>query len=305
MAHEVGGKNRSSGAPAAEATLAILQALGRRGAPTSAAAIARELDLPRSTTYRLLGILRDAGFVMHDDATRRWGLGVAAYELGSAYQRQQPLQRVARAAVAGLADEVGAVAHLAVLHGTDVLYVLEERPLGLPPLVTDVGVRLPAPVTASGLAILAALPRSQVRALFPDAASFVERRPGAGAPTTPGALRSELTRVHQRGHSYENGCVTAGFASIGSVVLDHTGHPAASITVTWRTSERVDAPGTRGADAGIRGDAVSGAVLPDAGVSNAPAPTADDRQPDDEHRRRIAAAVMATAAHVTARLGGP
>ena len=48
------------------------------------------------------------------------------------------------------------------------LYVIEERAPGRPPLVTEVGVRLPAHLTASGRAILAALPTAQVRALYPD-----------------------------------------------------------------------------------------------------------------------------------------
>ena len=61
----------------------------------------------------------------------------------------------------------GHSAHLAVLHGHDLLYVVEERAPGRPSLVTDVGVRLPAHLTASGRAILAALPAAQVRALFP------------------------------------------------------------------------------------------------------------------------------------------
>ena len=65
------------------------------------------------------------------------------------------------------------------MHGQDVLYVIEQRYPGRPMLVTDVGVRLPAHLTASGRAILAGLSRSQLRALFPDAASFVNRT-GAG-----------------------------------------------------------------------------------------------------------------------------
>jgi hypothetical protein len=55
-------------------------------------------------------------------------------------------------------DRTNESAHLAVLNGRDVLYVLEERAPGKPPLVTDVGVRLPAQLTASGRAILAAVP---------------------------------------------------------------------------------------------------------------------------------------------------
>ena len=61
-----------------------------------ASAIARDLGLPRSTTYHLLNVLRDEGFVVHLPEERRYGLGVAAYELGSAYLRQDPLRWIAQ-----------------------------------------------------------------------------------------------------------------------------------------------------------------------------------------------------------------
>ena len=52
-----------------------------------------------------------------------------------------------------------------MLHGDEVVYVIEERAAGRNRLVTDVGVRLPAPLTASGRAMLAALTARQVAAL--------------------------------------------------------------------------------------------------------------------------------------------
>ncbi len=59
-----------------------------------AVAIARELALPRSTVYHLLTVLRDEGFVVHLREDRRYGLGVAALELGTAYSRQEALRRL-------------------------------------------------------------------------------------------------------------------------------------------------------------------------------------------------------------------
>lgn len=190
--------------------------------------------MPRSTTYRLLGVLKDAGFVSHSEETRRWGLGIAAYELGSAYTRQQPLQRMARSIMARLVERTGQAAHLGLLHRSDVLYVIEERPTGVPPLVTDVGVRLPANVTASGMAMLARLPAAQVRALFPSGADLVQRQPGVEQPGTVAGLRSELAQVRQRGYAREVGRVTPGFSSVACAALDHNGLPAAALTVTWR-----------------------------------------------------------------------
>lgn len=217
--------------PAAQQTLALLQALARRAEPVPAMTLARELGLPRSTTYHLLGELERSGFVVHLPAERRWCLGVSAFDLGAAYVRQAPLARVAAPVLARLVDEVAHNAHLAVLHGREVLYVLEERSPGRPPLVSDVGVRLPAHLTASGRALLADLPPAQVRALFPDASAFVDRH-GVG-PTSLTALRRLLSDVRRRGHAREDGEVTPGFASVACAVPDHTGHPVAAVAVTY------------------------------------------------------------------------
>ncbi|MDQ2850713.1 MAG: IclR family transcriptional regulator [Actinomycetota bacterium] len=218
-------------APAAGHVLAILQAMARHAEPVSAATIGREVGIPRSSTYHLLATLRDRGFVTHLSEQKRWGLGVSAFELGSAYNRQAPLQRIARTALIRLVDATTHNAHLVVLHGRDVLYVIEERAPRRPSLVTDVGVRLPAGLTASGLAMLAALPASQLRALYPDRAAFVQRD-GRG-PASLTALRSELAQVRQRGYAREKDSVTAGFASVAAAVLDHNGHPEAGIAVTY------------------------------------------------------------------------
>jgi DNA-binding IclR family transcriptional regulator len=196
-----------------------------------AAAISRDLRLPRSTTYHLLDTLERDGFVVHLPDDRRYGLGLSAYELGSGYSRQAPLQRLARVPLADLVDRVGHNAHLAVLHGREVIYLVEERAPGRPPLVTDVGVRLPAHLTASGRAMLAALPAAQVRALFPQASAFVLRN--ERGPTSPASLRRLLGETRRRGWAEEDGEVSEGFASVGVAVVDHTGHPVAAVAVTF------------------------------------------------------------------------
>ena len=217
--------------PAAAQVLSILRYLARQAGPVGAAAIGRDLHLPRSTTYHLLATLTAEGFVVHLTDERRYGLGVSAYELGTGYTRQAPLQRLARVPLARLADRTGHNAHLAVLHGREVIYVIEERAPGRPPLVTEVGVRLPAQLTATGRSMLAALPVAQVRALFPDAGTLVVR--DESGPRSLSALRHLLVDVRRRGYAIEQGEVTAGFASVAAAVLDHGGHPVAGVAVTY------------------------------------------------------------------------
>ena len=75
----------------------------------------------------------------------------------------------------------------------------------------------------------------QLRALFPSRSAFVQRN-GVG-PVSLTALRRELAAVRAAGHAQEDGSVTPGFASVAVAVLDHAGHPAASVALTFPAAE--------------------------------------------------------------------
>jgi IclR family transcriptional regulator, acetate operon repressor len=225
----------SSTSPAVGRALDVLLYLAGKPGPVSGAAIARDLKIPRSSTYHLLDVLVARGFIVHIPDRRTYGLGMAAFEIGSAYLRHEPLEMLARPVLRRLVAHVGETAHLGVLHGAETLYLLKEQPAvpRMPvTLVTDVGVRLPAHLTANGRSILAHLPAAQVRALFPSTRGFVNRT-GAGATTLP-QLRNVLTDERRRRYAEEVGLVTPGLQSVAACVFDHSGWPCAAISVTWR-----------------------------------------------------------------------
>lgn len=238
--------------PAADQTLRILRHLATRPAPVAASAIARDLELPRSSVHHLLNTLADHGFVLHLREEQRWGLGASSFELASGYTRQQPLTRLGRPLISALADRLGESAHLAVMSGADVVYIVEERAPRRPALVSDVGVRLPAHLTATGRAMLANLPREQVRALYPDASTF-STRSGTG-PRRPGELRELLRAVRAAGYASEDGEVTAGLRSIGAAVNDPSGWPVAAVAVTWSDAHERDEADTARAVVEISGE---------------------------------------------------
>lgn len=217
--------------PGAERALAVLRHLGRQARPVSAGAIARDLDLPRSSTYRVLATLEAARFVTHYPDEQRWGLGVGAFELGSAYLRQEPLERLARPLIHRLAHDVGVATHLGVLDGREVLYLVKDQPDWTRPLLTAVGVRLPAHLTASGRCLLATMDAAQVHALFPPGRSLPTRT-GRG-PGSPAELRRLLTTTRRRGHGAEDGEVADGVSSVAVAAHDHDGRGIAAVTLVF------------------------------------------------------------------------
>lgn len=210
-------------APTATRTLQVLRLLAAAPAPLPASQVAERLGVPRASTYRLLEAMESEGFVVRFPDEGRWGLGVATFEVGSAYLRRQPLERLARPLLQRLVARVRRTAHLGVLDGAETLYLVVERPPRADPLVTAVGVRLPAHHTASGRAILAHLPAAQVRAAYSR----------SGVPPELG----DLALDRERGWSQEEGLVTPGYRSVAAAVLDSAGRPVAAVSVTAAGTE--------------------------------------------------------------------
>lgn len=220
--------------PAARAALRIVTHLAHRNDPVPASTLARELDLPRSTVYQLLRVLQEEGFVVHYPEARAYGLGALVAEIGGSVLSASRLARLGGPLLDRLvrASPVPVVAQLAVLVGSDVSYVGQVSAPRAPTTVVRVGVRLPAHLTATGRAMLAALPAAQVRALFPHREALITRH-GVG-PRSLAALDRILTRARDRGLATEDGEITAGYASVAVTGIDRTGYPAAALGLTYR-----------------------------------------------------------------------
>ena len=180
--------------------------------PLTATTLAARLDLPRSSTYHLLTELEAAGVVAHLPDRGRWAVGIGAFEIGTGYLRHHPVDEVAGPSLRRLARRVGHDVHLGVLDGRELLYLLRERPPRPQTLVTAVGVRLPAHLTASGRAVLAGLDPAQRRAVLAGGGPLT-RRTDRG-PTSQRTLTAVLAADARRGWSVEDGEVSRGYASV-------------------------------------------------------------------------------------------
>jgi DNA-binding IclR family transcriptional regulator len=218
----------------AERTMDVLRLLSGWVRPVPTMRIAQMCGIPKSSTHHLLNVMLERGWVTYYEAERAWGLGPVAFETGAAYLRSEPLQRLGRPILTRLAAATARTSHLAVLHGSDVLYLDKELHCDLGKrFITEVGIRLPAHLTSVGRAMLAALPPDQVRAMYVH--PVLVRRTDKG-PVTVGGLLEELREVRERGYAIEVGLTTPDVGCIGAVALSHEGYPAAGVGVTFLKS---------------------------------------------------------------------
>lgn len=227
----------SSTSPAVGRALDMLTYLAERTGTVPASTMARDLGLPRSSIYHILTVLTDRGFTVYVPEARGYALGPAAFGLSSSFTMHDHLERLARPVLRGLATAAGITMHLGLLRGANTMYLLKEYPPRQselePPLVTAIGVLLPAHLTANGRAILAQLPPLQLQALYRRPGDFVSRT-GRGPRSLP-ELQTALALERAQGWSEEIELIAAGLRSAGAPIFDLHGQPVAAISCTWRS----------------------------------------------------------------------
>lgn len=165
---------------------------------------ARALSIPRSTAYRTVETLVSNGIL----APIGGGRFVAAFGLIKSTGKMSPnevLSAVCRPIVRRLSRESGATAHLGVLDGDMVTYILkEERRLKL---FTREGRQLEAYCSAIGKVLLAHMPEPK-REAYLEADCFVALTPHT--IVSPQALRAELAEVARLGYALDREEVAEG-----------------------------------------------------------------------------------------------
>jgi DNA-binding IclR family transcriptional regulator len=201
----------------------LLDAVASASEPLSLTALRRQLALPKSSTLSLCTSLATTGLLRRSEEGT-YHLGPRLVDLAHAYLRRTDLpsefaQLWSRSEP--LSDESGV---LAVLEGTDVIYIAcrnGSRPHGLS---FRVGMRLPASCTATGKTMLAALPDSHIRSL---AAAVPLRQLTERSHRTIDALLADLVRVRQRGYGIDDEETLEGTYCVGVPIVDAGRAPAA------------------------------------------------------------------------------
>lgn len=193
-----------SAVPALDRADMILRLLASSNKPLHPSDLAQRTGLAKSTLYLLLASLEQRRWI--EKKAGGYVIGIGLYVLGCAYVHFDNLQSAFRSTATEFVIEHNEVVQLAVLQGSDVVYLAREdahRPVRL---VSDIGTRLPAHACALGKALLAQLPDEEVLRLLPDKLSAITDR----TITSHEALCDELAEVRRTGLARDLEEVAAG-----------------------------------------------------------------------------------------------
>jgi IclR family pca regulon transcriptional regulator len=215
-----------------ERGLAILSAF-KSGRPLlGVSELAREVGLSRSTAHRYIATLAGLGYLDQDPQSRKYRLGPRVLDLGFSAINSMDLREVAAPHLQALSDETGHTVNMAVLDGTDIVYIdrcrTSQRGQREIDLNLHIGSRLPAYCTSMGKVLLAALAPEQQRAALNNV-DFAQH--GPNTLTACEDLLDELERVERAGLAVNNEELAYGLRSIAAPVRTQSGDIVAAINL--------------------------------------------------------------------------
>ncbi len=182
-------------APAVTRSIRLLGLLAEAAGPRTLTELASGLGLAKSSTANLCLALEAGGMV--ERGAQGYRLGVRTAELGGAFAAQFNQVREFYAVCEASAVLSSELVQVAILDGTDALYLARYEGSRTMRLGTPLGSRLPAALSAAGRALLMAMTDAEVEALLGTDASF----PSLTERSAPGlaALQDALRAGRERG----------------------------------------------------------------------------------------------------------
>jgi DNA-binding IclR family transcriptional regulator len=216
--------------PALQRGLEVLGQFNRDARELSGADLARQLDLPRASVFRILQTLERAGFVEKVGDSTNYKLSIGVLRLGFEYLASMELTEHGRPVIEALRDQCGYSAHLVVRDRRDVVFVAKAAGRSALFHSIQVGARLPAHATVLGRALLSELDLPALLELYPEA-TLPSHTPKT--PTTVALLKTLIDVDRANGYGISQGGFETGISTIAAPVFndDHEVVAAVSITV--------------------------------------------------------------------------
>jgi IclR family transcriptional regulator, KDG regulon repressor len=203
----------------------LLKAFSEERVDLGISELSRRLGVAKSTVHRLAATLAAEGLLEQDRETEKYRLGIALFRLGALVRRRMDISSQGRPYLYELREKTNETVHLAILDGTEIMYVYNLESTQAIRMRSDLGVRKPAYCTAEGQAILAFQPQAVLDAVIVQGLS--PRTPQT--ITDPAKLIKALAVVRQRGCAIEDEESEIGMRGISAPIRNDAGEVVAAV----------------------------------------------------------------------------
>lgn len=191
----------------------------------SAADLATELGVDRSTGWRLARSLEKVGWLHHDPLTRRYRLGLPLFELGTRVLDTVDIRDEARRVMTELVASTGESVDFGVRDGDSVVFIDKIDGTNEVRAFTRAGQRARLHATAAGKVFLAAMSERELVTYL--AGPLIAYTPAT--VTEPAALREIVEETRRQGWAVNRGELFPEAGALAVSVRDASGATVAAL----------------------------------------------------------------------------
>ena len=217
--------------------LSILEALADAEGGLTLTDLAHRVELPASTAHRLLATLEKMGYVYQAGDLGLWYVGLQAFTVGSTFLANRDFVAQSHSYMRRLMEQSGETANLAILDGTEAVFIAQVQCHEMMRTLVKLGSRVPLHASGVGKAIFAALPDEQI-----DAILKVIGLPRITENTivVPETMWAALRVIRQRGYSFDDEEHARATRCVAATIFDEHAEPLGAISLAGPSSRLSD-----------------------------------------------------------------
>jgi DNA-binding IclR family transcriptional regulator len=218
----------SGGVQSVDRAITVLEILARRG-EAGVSEVAAELQVHKSTAFRLLETLEDRGMVEQASDRGKYRLGFGVVRLAGAVSARLDVVSQGRQACERLAAEVGETVNIAVLREHYAVNVDQVRGQATVTTHNWVGQLTPLHATSSGKVLIAYLTSAE-RAAVLEAGGLPTFTPAT--ITSPEKLETHLALAREQGYAVAVEEYEVGLNALAAPLRDAEGSVVAAVSAS-------------------------------------------------------------------------
>lgn len=208
---------------------AVLKAFSREKPRLTLAQITKLTGLDKSAAQRFIFTLHGLGFLNRDDDTKQYSLAPKVLDFAYTYLYSDPIIERCQPFLVEAHEKTGETVNLAVLEGTDIILVSRIPSRHVLSANIQIGYRLPAVYSASGLAIAAFLAMDE-REVLVDETTYTAYTPDT--VLDPNQIRQLIDEARSKGYATVRSQVLPTDISIAAAIVDASSRPVGAISIS-------------------------------------------------------------------------
>lgn len=191
--------------------------------------ISQIMKLDKATSHRLIGTLKNAGYIDQNPLNKKYSLSYKLFEIGNKIIDKKGLRKIAEPFIEDCSRQVGETVNLGIRNKGNIIYIDKIESHETIKVGLHIGKKIPLYCTGLGKVILAFYSKEEFDGIITssDFIMFTKH-----TVKDKDQLESQLKRIREDGYFIDNEEYIDGLVCIAAPIFDHQRHPIAAISIS-------------------------------------------------------------------------